>query len=988
MPLSDRLRAVFGMSPRTFDEPRTGRFSGYAPINTLIEGLFRGVGTVGRADALGVPAVLRGRNLICGIGTLPLEAVDADNRLIDHPLLRQPDPNVARSVTLAMTVEDLLFDAVAWWRITSFGWDGYPVNAVRYAPEKVSLNPPAGYDIGRLPSGLPVSGVLWMNGEPVPWSEVIRFDSPNPALLLAGRKAIARAIALDGAAELFANNPRMRGYFTPKDTNAEAAADEEIQDALDAWAIARRERIDGYIPGAMEYNTVQDPTPADLQLIQLQEKATKDLANALGIDPEELAVSTTSRTYANVVDRRKDRINDTYSPYMLAITERLSMPDVTKRGVSVRFNLNDYLRADPKTRAEVQAIYEGMGVTDAAEIRQQEGLPPRAVEKPEPVAPPVPIPATVGDPMPELQASARPDATFARGAGMTFELTTAAAFAVDTESRTITGLAVPYDQVARNNGRRFRFAPGSLKYVAVNRVKLLRDHDNSKALGKAISLTETPQGLVAKFAVSAGAAGDEALALAVDEVLDGLSVGVDWREEDLVDDPKNRGVKLVTSAALREVSLTAVPAFDDSRLTSVKAARDEEGNPGMDPEQTTETAPANQPVTFSAEQFAQFLESQRPAAPAETRPTVNPTTTPVTQVSEPLPYRFDRGGNFVQADHEFSRDLLSMSRGGDDGQNGGSGPTTDAGRRVMDLLSASFATVATTNVSTANPNIQRPDMWVDKRDYSRKPLWAAVNKGAPPNGVTPFVFPKFNSSGTLVADHVEGVEPVAGAYTTTNQTVTPTALSGKASLTREVWDQGGNPAVSSLIWNQMLRDWFEGLETATGTFLNTLTAAADITLGVAVVDDALADAWEAALVDLQYTRGGDELTVFAMEQFLYKAFVKAEDSTGRPLYPILNPMNTNGTAASRYRTLDLSGITGIPTWGLGAGTGGALNNSWLFDPATVHGWATAPQRLEFPGTASAGGYAPVAMVDIAIWGYKAFANSDINGVRQVTYDNA
>jgi hypothetical protein len=58
----------------------------------------------------------------------------------------------------------------------------------------------------------------------------------------------------------------------------------------------------------------------------------------------------------------------------------------------------------------------------------------------------------------------------------------------------------------------------------------------------------------------------------------------------------------------------------------------------------------------------------------------------------------------------------------------------------------------------------------------------------------------------------------------------------------------------------------------------------------------------------------------------------------------------------------------------------------------VHGWATAPQRLEFPGTAAVtaedpvGSYAPVAMVDLAIWGYKAFANSDIGGVRQVIYD--
>ena len=46
-----------------------------------------------------------------------------------------------------------------------------------------------------------------------------------------------------------------------------------------------------------------------------------------------------------------------------------------------------------------------------------------------------------------------------------------------------------------------------------------------------------------------------------------------------------------------------------------------------------------------------------------------------------------------------------------------------------------------------------------------------------------------------------------------------------------------------------------------------------------------------------------------------------------------------------------------------------------------------PQRLEFPGATQAGAYAPVAFVDLGIWGYKAFANSDIAGVRQVIYDS-
>jgi hypothetical protein len=186
----------------------------------------------------------------------------------------------------------------------------------------------------------------------------------------------------------------------------------------------------------------------------------------------------------------------------------------------------------------------------------------------------------------------------------------------------------------------------------------------------------------------------------------------------------------------------------------------------------------------------------------------------------------------------------------------------------------------------------------------------------------------------------------------------------------------------------MLRGWREGLESASATFLNTLTAAVDIVLGVAPTDAALDDAWNQALAGLQFVRGYD-FSMFAVEQVLYKAFVSVTDTTGRPLYPIISPANSNGQATSRFRQLDLSGVIASPAWSL-ASTPGSLNNSWLFDPSCVWGWASTPQRLEFPGSGGAAAgveYKPVAHVDLAIWGYKAFANTDIGGVRQVTYDS-
>lgn len=338
----------------------------------------------------------------------------------------------------------------------------------------------------------------------------------------------------------------------------------------------------------------------------------------------------------------------------------------------------------------------------------------------------------------------------------------------------------------------------------------------------------------------------------------------------------------------------------------------------------------------------------------------------LSRVNEPEPYRFDRGGNLRPGSHDFSTDLFAFDKLGDQA----------AYDRALSWVQAQFD-VTVPNVAALNPNINRPDLYVDQLDFVY-PLWQSINKGTLTD-ITPFVLPKFASSSGLVSDHVTGVEPTEGSFTVTPQTITPTALSGKVEIVREAWDQGGNPQMSNLIWSQMVREWNEELESATATFLNTLTAATDILITTAAADGVLAGLWNAAMADLQFARGGHRFTMFGTHIDLYKAFVAAKDTAGRPLYPQINPQNSNGTASPRFGALDLGGVTGVPSWALGA-TGLVAANSWLFNPEDVSGWASAPQRIDFNTR--------VSMVDVSIWGYKALANTRIDGVRQVIYDPA
>lgn len=963
---------------------------------------------VSRADALSVPAIVRGRNLLCSVATLPLVQLNSDNVKIDNPLFRQLDPDVPNVVTLAQTIEDLVFDSIAWWEVTARDFAGFPTSIRHLDPTRVSLRPPTRPNApSPLPSGQePRDAAVYIDGVKVDNDRVIRFDSPNPALLSCGRP-IRRAILLDRTAAVYADNPRPLDYFSPSD-GADPVSDDEVRTILAQWQSQRKEHGTAYVPASLKYNSVDSPSPADLQLVELVKQTFLELANLLGVDPEDLGVSTTSRTYSNNVDRRRDRINDVLSPYMRAVTDRLSMGDVTRRGHRVQFVLDDYLKSNPTERATVQKLYFDMGVLDVEEIRDEEGLTARP-----PAAAPGPVSRETAPPADASTASARPSMTFADDTRITFGAQVTG-FTVDRETRTITGMLMPYNAYGTKMGMRFRFAKGALKWSDPSRVKLLRDHDGTRPIGYAKTLKDTPAGLTAVFKVGRGPAGDEALSLAEDRILDGLSAGTEFDfGTDVVADPRDASAWLVTNAALREGSLTALPAFDDARLTSVNASLTD-GRNGTMPEDSEATAEASEaPATgLTLTQDQAVLLLSRPGAMDALAKAAKPTAKPVdgltftssqidaliktgalgtlfglpsahevegptrvdptrrtASVSEPDPYRFDRKGNLGRGSHDFSSDLIAAFKDSD----------KSAYDRALSFVRAQFD-VVTTNVAGVNPNTQRPDLYVDQRDF-RYPVWESINKGTLTD-ITPFVFPKFSSAGSLVGAHTQGTEPSSGTFVVTTQTVTPTAMSGKAKISREVFDAGGNPQVSDLIWRQMQRGWFEALEAAAVAELDaaTPTSLGTFTIGGGTNKQTLVSELESALAALQFVRGGFSMTDLFAQVDLYLALVSAKDTALRPYYASVGPANARGTTESRFGALDVNGVVAYPAWALAA-TGSVAASSYLFDRASVHGWASAPNRLDIDKT-------EVANVYLGIWGYKATAISDINGVREVIYDPA
>lgn len=189
------------------------------------------------------------------------------------------------------------------------------------------------------------------------------------------------------------------------------------------------------------------------------------------------------------------------------------------------------------------------------------------------------------------------------------------------ESRTISGDITVYEQLSESNG--VVIHAGALEpRLPLSRVKLLRDHDHGDPVGFMATLDDASTR--ATFTVPEGENGDRALDEAQKGLRDGLSVGIGVREYTWDDDYNLH----VYRAELYEVSLCAIPAFQDAQVTDVAAslatARQKE-NPmtraqleaalaaGTISQATFDTAVAKLP----AEQLAAPAAPAAPALPAE-----------------------------------------------------------------------------------------------------------------------------------------------------------------------------------------------------------------------------------------------------------------------------------------------------------------------------------------------------------------------------------
>jgi HK97 family phage prohead protease len=191
------------------------------------------------------------------------------------------------------------------------------------------------------------------------------------------------------------------------------------------------------------------------------------------------------------------------------------------------------------------------------------------------------------------------------------------------DRREISGKIVPMGtgEVGNTNLGAYVFEAGSIEIADPSKIKLLSQHDMKKPIGRMTASEVREDGIYATFKLSRSQSGSDALIMASEGLVSGLSIGA----EIIKSKPSRDGYTVVTAAKLKEVSLVTEPAFKSAQVLEIAAEEviPVEENPTTESE--TPVVEDTTPVEATPSVEAAAVEAARPTVSAMyyTNPRIN-----------------------------------------------------------------------------------------------------------------------------------------------------------------------------------------------------------------------------------------------------------------------------------------------------------------------------------------------------------------------------
>ena len=505
--------------------------------------------------------------------------------------------------------------------------------------------------------------------------------------------------------------------------------------------------------------------------------------------------------------------------------------------------------------------------------------------------------------------------------------------AADTGRRIISGVVVPFGKVGNTSAGPVVFEQGSIAIHDSTKIKLLAQHDPTNPIGRAQSFTTTDTAIMGTFKISASQKGTDYLIMASEDLIGGLSVGV----EVIASKPSKDGTIYVQSAVLKEVSLVESPAFKDAIVTKV-AASEGEADPTTETESeaiVTEETPVPEAVLPEA-------------APAETVEASRPT------IKASNPYITSTVRSPIKSMGGYALHSIKAKLGDDDSA----------------LYVRAAADAMTTNTAF-NPTQYLSSIFVSNTNFGRAAVDACGRAALPASGLTlniPSLITPTDTAPTVAAT-AESAAPSDTGMTSEYLSYTVSKYAGQQTISLELIERS-DPVFMDQLMIQLERAYLKATDAA--------VIAALIASGTAATATAATSAGLISFLSAESAKAYAGTSYFAKNVVLgtgtWGAVMGYTDSTGRPIYNASQPWNAAGDVKSSSIKGNLLGLDAYVDVNAVA-TNGADNSAFVIAPeaVTVFESPTAMFSVNVVGSMS---------VNLAIYGYMAPAVLQPKGVRK------
>jgi HK97 family phage prohead protease len=450
-----------------------------------------------------------------------------------------------------------------------------------------------------------------------------------------------------------------------------------------------------------------------------------------------------------------------------------------------------------------------------------------------------------------------------------------------TPRRTIMGLAAPYGPEATTaDGTRVRFAPGSLP-VDGRAPKLLQYHDTSRPIGIVTERVEVldgdAPGMYFAARISDIPEGNAALTLAMDGVLDAVSVGVVPTEYTY----DENGTMIVTASRWDELSMVPLPAFESSRIHQIaaQAGNNNEQDEPDDAHDTTEPLEENQemenvgnPQVEAATPVTPLWAQARAAAP---------------KLPTPAEY------------------MVAFAAG------------ATAFAELNARISAAAPDITTGSTPGILPEIITGGVYDSLNPV--RPFVSAIGTRAMPSAGATFRRPKIGTRPVVTQQPTGELNTLSPSeVTVTNTDVSKLSFGTYVTVSEQDLDWS-DPASLNIILEQLAIAYGQATDNYA---VDTLTAGVTQTETVTSLSSA-AD-WIEAVYGAAYqiSNSSNYLpTHWVMNPITWAKLGMLVDDSGRPVFPSVGPMNAPGTQSANSWNGNPLGLTLVVDKNMAGGTG-------------------------------------------------------------------